>query len=132
MIRVLIADDHPLVRTALARLLGCFEDIKVVAVVADGRDAVRLAKQTRPEVMLMDLHMPRLDGISAMLELRSAGSRAAIVVLTAASDRDRIREAADAGAFSFLLKDADPDVIVSRVRAAAAAARAGIVQGASS
>ena len=119
MIRLLIADHHPLARHALARLLDSLEDTTVVAVAADGRAAVRLAGETGPDVILLDLQLPKLDGISALRELQRVGSPAAVVMLSAAADCQRMREALEAGAVSFILKDAGPDAVVASVRAAA-------------
>jgi DNA-binding NarL/FixJ family response regulator len=119
MIRLLIADDHPLVRDALTRLLGGIEDITVVAATANGRAAVDVALETSPDVILMDLEMPELDGIEATRALKQAGSTASIVILTTFSDRDRIIGALDAGALGYLLKDAEHDEIIRGVRAAA-------------
>lgn len=119
MIRLLIADDHPLVRDALANLLNGAGDIEVVAATADGREAVDLALATSPDVVLMDLEMPELNGMDATRALRGAGSDARVVVLTTFSDRDRILGALDAGALGYLLKDAEPDEIIRGVRAAA-------------
>jgi DNA-binding NarL/FixJ family response regulator len=119
MIRLLIAEHHPLARNALARLLDSLEDITVVAVAADGLAAVRLAGESGAEVILMDLQLPRLDGISATRELQRAGSSAAVVMLSAAADCQRMREAVEAGAVSFILKDAGPDAVVAGVRTAA-------------
>ncbi len=119
MIRLLIADDHTLVRDALANLLGDADDIDVVATVANGRIAVDRALETRPDVVLMDLEMPELDGIEATRELQAACPDTSVVVLTTFSDRDRILGALDAGALGYLLKDADPEEIVRGVRAAA-------------
>jgi DNA-binding NarL/FixJ family response regulator len=119
VIRLLIADDHPLVRDALANLLAGAEDIEVVGTSADGHAAVELALRTSPDVVLMDLEMPGLNGIEATRELRSNGSDARVVVLTTFSDRDRILGALDAGALGYLLKDAEPEELVRGVRAAA-------------
>jgi DNA-binding NarL/FixJ family response regulator len=116
---LLIADDHPLVRDALANLLSGTEDIEVVGVTTDGREAVAAALETEPDVVLMDLEMPGLNGMDATRALRDAGSTARVVVLTTFSDRDRILGALDAGALGYLLKDADPDEIIRGVRAAA-------------
>jgi len=118
MIRVLIADDHPLVRHALTELLGGAEDIEVVGAAADGQEAVEIALAASPEVVLMDLEMPRLNGIEATRALKTAESRARVVVLTTFSDRDRILGALDAGALGYLLKDAEPDEILRGVRSA--------------
>ena len=119
MIRLLIADDHPLVRDALGGLLAAAEDIEVVGTAADGREAVEVALATSPDVVLMDLEMPELNGMDATRELREAGSDARVVVLTTFSDRDRILGALDAGALGYLLKDAEPEEIIRGVRAAA-------------
>jgi DNA-binding NarL/FixJ family response regulator len=119
VIRLLIADDHPLVRDALANLLAGAEGIDVVGVTADGREAVSVALETDPDVVLMDLEMPELNGMDATRALHEAGSTARVVVLTTFSDRDRILGALDAGALGYLLKDADPEEIIRGVRAAA-------------
>jgi len=119
VIRLLIADDHPLVRDALSGLLAAAEDIEVVGTAADGREAVEVALATSPDVVLMDLEMPELNGMDATRELREAGSDARVVVLTTFSDRDRILGALDAGALGYLLKDAEPEEIIRGVRAAA-------------
>jgi DNA-binding NarL/FixJ family response regulator len=95
---VMIADDHPLVRDALTNLLGTVEDISVLGAAANGREAVSMAAETSPDVVLLDLEMPDLDGIEVTRELKAAGSSARIVVLTTFSDRDRILGALDAGA----------------------------------
>jgi DNA-binding NarL/FixJ family response regulator len=119
VIRLLIADDHPLVRDALTTLLAGVEDIEVVGTVADGREAVEVALATSPDVVLMDLEMPELNGMDATRALQEAGSEARVVVLTTFSDRDRILGALDAGALGYLLKDAEPEEIIRGVRAAA-------------
>jgi DNA-binding NarL/FixJ family response regulator len=119
MINVLIADDHPVVRNALKQLLGGVEGIDVIAVTADGREAVDTALETSPDVVLMDLEMPELNGIEATRALTAAGSSARIVILTTFSDRERIIGALDAGALGYLLKDAEPEEIIRGVQAAA-------------
>jgi DNA-binding NarL/FixJ family response regulator len=119
MIRLLIADDHPLVRDALFNLLTGAEGIEVIGVAADGREAVEMALAASPDVVLMDLEMPKLNGMDATRALREAGSQARVVVLTTFSDRDRILGALDAGALGYLLKDAEPDEIIRGVRTAA-------------
>jgi DNA-binding NarL/FixJ family response regulator len=117
---VLIADDHPLVRHALTQLLGAAPDLDVVATAANGREAVEQTLEAAPEVVLMDLEMPELNGIEATRALKQAGSAAHVVILTTFSDRDRIVSALDAGALGYLLKDAEPEEIIRGVRAAAA------------
>jgi DNA-binding NarL/FixJ family response regulator len=119
MIRLLIADDHPLVRNALTQLLGAVEDFDVIATTANGREAVDTAIETSPDVVLMDLEMPELNGIEATRALTAAGSPARVVILTTFSDRERIIGALDAGALGYLLKDAEPEEIIRGVRAAA-------------
>jgi DNA-binding NarL/FixJ family response regulator len=119
MIRLLIADDHPLVRNALTQLLGAVEDIEVVATTANGREAVTMAVETSPDVVLMDLEMPLLNGIEATRELIAADPSARVVILTTFSDRENIMGALDAGALGYLLKDAEPEEIIRGVRSAA-------------
>ena len=106
-------------RDALTSLLSAVDDISVVAATATGRETVEVALQTAPDVVLMDLEMPELNGIEATRALKQAGSSANIVVLTTFSDRDRILGAIDAGALGYLLKDAEPEEIIRGVRAAA-------------
>jgi DNA-binding NarL/FixJ family response regulator len=119
VIRVLIADDHPLARAGLQQLLGALDDIAVVGAACGGAEAVRLAAERQPDVVLMDLEMPGKDGIETTRELRMRRPDAAVVVLTSFSDRERILAALDAGAIGYLLKDADPDELARAIRAAA-------------
>jgi DNA-binding NarL/FixJ family response regulator len=118
VIRVLVADDHPLARAGLQQLLGAFEDVTVVGAAASGAEALQLAAEREPDVVLMDLEMPDKDGIEATRELHARSPGLAVVVLTSFSDRDRILAALDAGAVGYLLKDADPDELVRAIRAA--------------
>jgi DNA-binding NarL/FixJ family response regulator len=119
MIRVLLADDHAVVRTGLERLLSATEDLEVVGAAADGAEAVELAERHAPDVVLMDLEMPRVDGIEATRRIVAASSTTYVVVLTSFSDRDRILDALDAGAVGYLLKDAEPEELVRGIRTAA-------------
>jgi len=119
MIRVLLADDHGLVRDGLSRLLGSVADIEVVAVAADGNEAVRLAGEHRPDVILMDLRMPGIDGSEATRRVLKNDPTPQIVILTSFSERDEILTALDAGAIGYLLKDAEPDELIRGIRAAA-------------
>lgn len=119
MIRVVLADDHAVVRTGLERLLGATADVEVVGSAADGDEAVALARRHAPDVVLMDLEMPRVDGIAATRRIRAASPAVNVVVLTSFSDRERILEALDAGAVGYLLKDAEPDELVRGIRSAA-------------
>jgi DNA-binding NarL/FixJ family response regulator len=119
MTTVLIADDHPVVRNALTQLLGAAGDLDVIATAANGREAVEQTLKGAPDVVLMDLEMPELNGIEATRALKQAGSSAHVVILTTFSDRDRIIGALDAGALGYMLKDAEPEEIIRGVRAAA-------------
>jgi DNA-binding NarL/FixJ family response regulator len=119
MIRVLLADDHAVVRAGLELLLETTDDIDVVATAADGEAAVALTTEHRPDVVLMDLSMPGLDGIEATRRIVADEADAQIVVLTSLSDRERIVAALEAGATGYLLKDAEPDELIRGIRAAA-------------
>jgi DNA-binding NarL/FixJ family response regulator len=119
MIRIVIADDHAVVRAGLAQLLGTFPDVELVGAAADGEEAVALCAERRPDVVLMDLEMPVLDGIAATARIRAVQPEIAVVVLTSFSDRERILRALDAGAVGYLLKDAEPDELGKAIRAAA-------------
>ena len=116
MISVLIADDHAIVRSGLQELLGNYEDISVIATASDGAEAVEKSQRLQPDVVLMDLDMPVMDGTAATERIASSTN---VVVLTTFSDRERIMSALDAGAIGYLLKDAEPDQIVEGIRAAA-------------
>jgi len=115
----MIVDDHGLVRAGLAELLGADDEIEVVATAASGEEAVELATDAAPDVILMDLSMPGMGGAEATRKLLATGTGASIVVLTSLSARERILDALDAGAIGYLLKDAEPDELIRGVRAAA-------------
>jgi DNA-binding NarL/FixJ family response regulator len=119
MIRVLLADDHGLVRDGLSRLLGSVADIEVVAVAGDGHEAVRLAGEHQPDVILMDLRMPGMDGSEATRQVLKNNPTPQIVILTSFSEREEVLRALDAGAIGYLLKDAEPDELIRGIRAAA-------------
>lgn len=119
MIRLLLAEDHAVVRTGLAHLFASVEDIEVVGAAADGEEAVELVSELAPEVVLMDLEMPKLDGRQATEKIIGDAPGTRIVVLTSFSDREGILAALDAGAVGYLLKDADPAELIEGVRAAA-------------
>lgn len=118
-IRVVLVDDHAVIRAGLAQLIATAEDIEVVGQAGDGAEAVEQARALTPDVVLMDLQMPGVDGVSATREIVSAGLGADVLVLTSYSDNERILDALDAGAVGYLLKDADPDDVLSGVRAVA-------------
>ena len=119
MTRVVLVDDHHILRVSLARLLDAEDDVEVVGTAGDGAQAVRVVAEQHPDVVLMDLSMPGMDGVEATRRILGAGGTAKVVVLTSFSDRDRILEALDAGAIGYLLKDAEPDELLRGVRAAA-------------
>jgi DNA-binding NarL/FixJ family response regulator len=119
MIRVLLADDHGVIRDGLGRLISALEDVELVAVAADGAEAVEQSARCAPDVVLMDLDMPGLDGIEATKRIVAAQPGTAVLVLTSFSDRPRIMGALEAGACGYLLKDVDADEVAEGIRAAA-------------
>ena len=116
-IRVLIADDQRVVREGLSMLVGLIDDVKVVGVACDGAEAVRLAEAQQPDVILMDLRMPDLDGIAATAQLRERLPAARVLVLTTYADEDAIVPALQAGALGYLTKDASAEQIETAIRA---------------
>jgi DNA-binding NarL/FixJ family response regulator len=119
-IRVVLADDHGVIRDGLGRLIAALDDIELVGVAADGAEAVERCRELAPDVVLMDLDMPVLDGLEATRRLLAERSATAVIVLTAFSDRRRITEALEAGACGYLLKDVDAAGVAEGIRAAAA------------
>jgi DNA-binding NarL/FixJ family response regulator len=119
MITVVLADDHAMVRLGLEQLLGGAEGIEVVGTAADGAEAVAVVLEQRPNVVLMDLQMPGVDGVAATRQIVASGVESEVVVLTSFSDSERIVAALDAGAIGYLLKDTDPDDLLEGIRAAA-------------
>jgi len=117
-IRVLIVDDHAVVREGLRTYLALQDGIEVAGESADGEQALDDAARLAPDVILMDLVMPRRDGVSAMRELRDRGSRARVIVLTSFADDERILPAIQAGAAGYLLKNVQPAELARAVRAA--------------
>ena len=118
-IRILLADDHDVVRRGLTALLDGTDGFAVVGAAADGEEAVAMAGEHRPDVVLMDLSMPGVDGIEATRRLMAERPESRVVVLTSFSDRERILDALDAGAVGYLLKDAEPDELLRGIAAAA-------------
>ena len=118
MIRVLIADDHSVVRRGLEQLLGSEPDIEVVGTAVDGEEVVRLAATTAPDVVLMDLSMPNVDGVEATRRLVDAHDGIHVVVLTSFSDERRTVEVLRAGAIGYVLKDSEPAELLAAVRTA--------------
>jgi DNA-binding NarL/FixJ family response regulator len=121
VIRVLVADDQAIIRTGLRMMLDAQPDIEVVGEAVDGRAAVRMARQLRPDVCLFDIRMPELDGLEATWQLAAPGvvDPLAVVVITTFDLDEYVYGALRAGARGFLLKDAGPELLVQAVRAAA-------------
>jgi DNA-binding NarL/FixJ family response regulator len=122
-IRILIVDDHPIVRVGLKTVIETEPDMEVVAEAADGADAVDLYAAHRPDVVLMDLRMPRMDGTAAIRAIRAADPHALILALTTYDGDADIFRALDAGASGYLIKDMLGDELVKAVRTAAAGKR---------
>ena len=117
--RVLLVDDHALVRSGLRAVLGTTDDCEVVGEAATGEEAVALVPTLRPDVVVMDLSMPGAGGVEATRQVRAVSPSTRVLVLTTFSDDHRVRAALAAGATGYLLKDAAPDDVVTAVRAAA-------------
>ncbi len=119
-IRVLVTDDQPLIREALVALLTSVSDIEVVGSAGDGATAVRMASSLAPDVVLMDIRMPVLDGVEATRQVRALPHPPAVVILTTFDLDEYVLAAVRAGASGFLLKDGDADELVAGIRSAAA------------
>jgi DNA-binding NarL/FixJ family response regulator len=118
LIRVLITDDHAVVREGLRTFLELQDGLEVVGEAADGEQALAQAQQLAPDVILMDLVMPRLDGVAAMRRLRETAPRSRVIVLTSFLDDERLMPAIEAGAAGYLLKDVAPAQLAQAIRAA--------------
>ena len=119
-IRVLIADDDRLVRAGIGLILKPLDDVEIVAEAGNGREAVELTVRHRPDVVLMDIRMPVMDGLAALREIRLTSPAAAVIVLTTFGEAAYVAEALAGGASGFLLKDSAVDELARAVRAAAA------------
>jgi len=117
-IKVLIVDDHQVVRQGLRIFLELHEDIQVVGEASDGNLAVEQVRQLQPDVVLMDLVMPNLDGISATRQVKALSGSTKVIALTSFTEDDKVFPAIQAGASSYLLKDVSPDELVEAIRAA--------------
>lgn len=118
-IRILIADDHLIVRQGLRLILETEPGFDLIGEANDGAEAVELATKLQPDLILMDLRMPRVDGISAIRQLRNEQSQIAIVILTTFNEDELMREGLQAGARGYLLKDTDRNTLFNTIRAAA-------------
>jgi DNA-binding NarL/FixJ family response regulator len=115
-VRILIADDHPIVREGLVAVLALEDDLKVVGQAHDGEEACRLYKELLPDILVLDLRMPKKDGIQVVSELMSERPRPRIIVLTNSAKAEDLRRALTAGAKSYLLKGAEPDQVCETIR----------------
>jgi len=119
VIRVLVVDDHPMVRTGLRVFLSESTDVVVVGELSDGDAVLSVVEREAPDVVLMDLSMPGVNGVAATRAIAATHPEVKVVVLTTFVERERVLEAVDAGAVGYLLKDADPEELVRSIRAAA-------------
>jgi DNA-binding NarL/FixJ family response regulator len=119
MIRVLLADDHGVIRDGLGRLIEALDDVERAGTASNGAEAVERARALQPDVILMDLEMPNMDGIEATKRILEERPETAVLVLTSFSDRSRILGALDAGARGYLLKDVASEEVAAGIRAAA-------------
>ena len=119
-IRVLLVDDHAMVRRGMRDFLSLHDDIEVVGEAADGSDAVERADELQPDIVVMDLMMPNLDGIEATARIKAAHPDLEVIALTSFIEEARVVAAIEAGASGFLLKDAEADELAAAIRAAAA------------
>ena len=115
-IRILVADDHPVVRDGLVAILGTQSDLQVVAEAGSGREVVERAAQTQPDVVLLDLEMPDMDGVEALRRLRADDADARVIIFTAFDTDERILAAVQAGAQGYLLKGAPREEVFNAVR----------------
>ena len=119
MIRLLIVDDHPVIRTLLQRLLEAEPDIHIVGAAEDGAAALALAPALRPDVVVMDVQMPRMDGITAAARLRAVAPRSAVIIFSSEDDQDTRSQAQAAGVRAFIAKDGALDGLLRAIRRAA-------------
>jgi two-component system, NarL family, response regulator LiaR len=117
-IRVMIVDDHEMVRSGLALFLGACADLQLVGQAASGAEALRLCSEVEPEVVLMDLVMPEMDGVAATRAIRKAYPRTQVIALTSFGDRDLVQQALQAGAIGYLLKNVSIDELSVAIRGA--------------
>jgi DNA-binding NarL/FixJ family response regulator len=116
-VRILIADDHPIFRDGLKRLLESERDFKVVGEACDGVEAVTMVRQLKPEILLLDLAMPRRPGLEALRELSTDATPVRVILLTAAAEKDQIVEALQLGARGVVLKDSATQILLKSIRA---------------
>lgn len=117
MVELLIVDDHKLVRQGLRQLLDAEDDIRVVGEAADGEDAYKQARYFEPDIVLMDIHMPKLDGIAATRQITQDFPEIGVIILTMYGDEEHVFEAVKAGAKGYVLKDASSETLLETIRA---------------
>lgn len=115
-ISVLIADDHSIVRQGLKQILELEKDITVIAQASNGGEAIKLAKECKPDVILMDINMPGINGLQAIKELKQENTTSRIIVLTIHEDREYLFKTLQMGAEGYVLKDAETSVLISAIR----------------
>ncbi len=120
LIRILLADDHTVVRSGLSAVLSMQEDFKIVGEAGDGEETLRLCERLKPDVVLMDLLMPRLDGVAATREIKQRWPQISVIALTSFKEKEYVEGALKAGAGGYLLKNVSADELVNAVRRAAA------------
>jgi DNA-binding NarL/FixJ family response regulator len=116
MIRIVIADDHPLVRAGLEMWLASLDDMDVVGVAANGQEAIDVTRALSPDVVVVDIAMPVVDGISAIRQISASDDHVAIIALSTYHDQVKINAALEAGAIGYLLKDVNSDALVTGIR----------------
>jgi len=117
-IRVMLVDDHTMVRRGLATFLKVFDDLELAGEAANGEDAIQLCAQIRPDVVLMDMVMPDMDGVTATHAIRQQFPEVQVIALTSFKDRELVQDALQAGAIGYLLKDVSADELAQAIRAA--------------
>lgn len=116
MIKVMIADDHSLMRKGLEQILELEDDIEVIAQARDGEEAVKKGLSTNPDIILMDINMPVKNGLQAIKELKESGCTSRIIVLTIHDDREYLLKSVKAGASGYVMKDAESDLLIEAIR----------------
>jgi two-component system, NarL family, nitrate/nitrite response regulator NarL len=116
MIRVVLADDHPIVRDGLRKLLTLEDDIEVVGEASDGREVVHVVQETQPDVVILDLRMPHMDGLAALQALQQIEKKSKVIILTASEDKNEFVQAMKLGCSGIVLKQTAPELIVKSIR----------------
>jgi DNA-binding NarL/FixJ family response regulator len=116
MIRVVLADDHPIVRDGLRKLLTLEDDIEVVGEAWDGREVLQVVQDTQPDIVILDLRMPHMDGLAALQALQQIEKKTKVIVLTASEDKNEFVQAMKLGCSGIVLKQTAPDLIVKSIR----------------